>query len=177
MARKPARPGAARRIDWAAIEAAYRAGHAVRDIARRHGVSASTVHRRARRLAWRRETDKGGRVQSSGGAATSPIRKPPKRRAGRGPSHAPTEELARLRALAGKLCERLERAIEGESGNGATLTTSESQAALLLKLCQINEKIVAIERRVAGAEPPTPAELGEHDRDILDRFKRRYGVG
>ena len=93
------------------------------------------------------------------------------------PRSAAADELARLRALATKLRERLERLIEGERPRRAVLGARESPAALLLKLCQITEKIIAMERRVSGADAPTPDQLNEQDRDILDRFKRRHGVG
>ncbi len=66
--------------------------------------------------------------------------------------------------------------IEAGEANDFVLGARESPASLLLKLCQINEKIVAIERRLAGDRVSAPADLSADDRAILDRFKRRYGV-
>ncbi len=66
--------------------------------------------------------------------------------------------------------------IEGGRENGLVLGPRESPASLLLKLCQISEKIIAVERRLAGRDAATPAELNDEDRAILARFKRRYGV-
>ena len=88
----------------------------------------------------------------------------------------PADDLARLRDLAAKLRRRLERLIDGRAADDAVLGGRESPASLLLKLCQITEKIIAMERRLAGAAAPTPRQLNEQDRDILDRFKRRHGV-
>ena len=143
-------------IDWPAIEADFRAGLTVLAIARRHEVSPSTIYRRAAKGGW-----------------TSPPPQPvpcaPK-------PPTQSDELAQLRVLAATLRERLGRVMEGHTPYGVVLGARESPAALLLKLCQISEKIITIERRLAGAGDPTSTQLSEHDRDILDRFKRRYGV-
>lgn len=178
--RKAATPKAARlkaaraRIDWPAVEADWRTGIAVRELARRHGISASTIYRRARKHRWQRAAKPAAPAVVRAAKAAVP------NTAGRGaaavPSPAP-DDLSRLRALTAKLRERLERVIDGETAADAVLGARESPAALLLKLCQITEKIIAIERRVAGADAPTHAEINEQDRDILDRFKRRYGMG
>ena len=152
-----------RAIDWRAVEADYRAGLAVEAIARRYRISPSTVYRRAQKF----KLERGGDSQRSGAAGPE---------SGATPQTSSADELARLRALAAKLRERFERLIEGRRPRKTVLGKRESPAALLLKLCQITEKIIAMERRVAGAEAPTPAQLSEQDRDILDRFKRRYGV-
>ena len=142
---------------WRAIEAGYRAGLAVRVIAQRHGMSITAIHRRARRDDWRRdETPRGPAAPRPG---------------------TPADDLARLRRLATKLRRRLERVIDGRATDDAVLGDRESPASLLLKLCQITEKIIAMERRLVGAAAPTPRQLNEQDRDILDRFKRRHGVG
>ena len=90
---------------------------------------------------------------------------------------SPAAELGRLRALAARLRERLEAVIEGERPYGVVLGGRESPATVLLKLCQITEKIIAIERGLAGTQAPTPAQLSEQDREILERFKRHCGVG
>jgi len=153
---------ARQRRDWRAIEAEYRAGVAVAVIARAHGLAASTVYARARRDGWRRD---GRSAAGSGGEA-----------AGRGEAgipHGGGRELARLGRLAAQLAERLERVL-AENGEDSLLTAGrESPAGLLLKLCQITDKIVVIERRLAGAQVPDPGELEDRDRDILDRFMRR----
>ena len=143
------------------MEADYRAGKlAVRAIAKKYGVSVSGIYQRVRRHGWRR-------------AATE-----------KGPKNSPTPpapaadgELGLLRSLATKLRSRLERIIDGKSVDGVVLGDRESPATLLLKLCQINEKIIALERRLAG-EPATstPLELDAHDRRILDRFKHQCGL-
>ncbi len=126
------------------------------DIARAHDVNPASVYRHAKREGWQRA-----------------------------PGDA--QQLARLRALASQLFDHLEcvmgsgQPAAGEAtGNGkkpAKLGARENPAALLLKLCQITEKIIAIERRLAGADAPTPNQLNEQDREILDRFKRRLRVG
>ncbi len=150
-----------RTIDWPAIEAAYLEGQVVRAIAERHGIHSSTIYRRALRDKWT-----SGRL---------PHR--PTLRVTAKPAASPGGELAQLRALAAKLRERFEHLIDGHrTYGGKILGKTESPAALLLKLCQISEKIITIERRLAGAGDPTSTQLSEHDRDILDRFKRRYGV-
>ncbi len=126
------------------------------DIARAHDVNPASVYRHAKRDGWQRA-----------------------------PGDA--QQLARLRALASQLFDHLERAMgsgqpaAGEApGNDETpakLGGRESPVALLLKLCQITEKIISIERQLAGADAPTPAQLNEQDREILNRFKRRFRVG
>ena len=155
---------------WRAIEAGYRAGLAVRVIAQRHGMSMSAIYKRARRDDWRRDV-----------APRVPAAPKPGRPAAPGPTApklgTPADDLARLRRLATKLRRRLERLIDGRTSDDAVLGGRESPASLLLKLCQITEKIIAMERRLAGAAAPTPRQLNEQDRDILDRFKRRHGVG
>ena len=93
------------------------------------------------------------------------------------PLSASAHDVVRLRALAAKLREKIERLMESKRPRRTVLGARESPAALLLKLCQITEKIIAMERRVAGADAPTPAQLNEQDREILNRFKRRCGVG
>ncbi len=93
------------------------------------------------------------------------------------PLSVSADELVRLRVLATKLREKLERLIDSKRPRRTVLGARESPAALLLKLCQITEKIIAMERRVAGADAPTPAQLNEQDREILKRFKRLHGVG
>ncbi len=141
---------------WRAIEAGYRAGLAVRVIAQRHGMSMSAIYKRARRDDWRRD-------QAPRGPAAPKL-------------GTPADDLARLRRLATKLRRRLERLIDGRATDDAVLGGRDTPASLLLKLCQITEKIIAMERRLAGAAAPTPLQLTEQDRDILDRFKHRYGV-
>ena len=157
---------ARRTIDWRAVEADYRAGLAVRVIARRHGVNPSTVYKRASRYEWRRNE-----------APTPSFRAERRAQAASPPLGAPADEIARLRRLAAKLRQRLERLIDGETDDDAVLGGRESPASLLLKLCQITEKIIVIERRLVGADAPSPKQLSEQDREILNRFKRRYGVG
>lgn len=187
---------AQRAIDWTAIAAAYRDGVAVSAIARRHRIGPSTVYRRARKAGWTRgrtpptaartpvpgqssingkpsingKSSVHGKTSGKAAPRTATRQKTPRRR-------RPDGELAQLRALAARLRERLETAIEGGHADVAVLGRNESAAGLLLKLCQISEKIIAIERRLAGADAPTANQLDEHDREILDRFKRRYGVG
>ncbi len=156
-------PKARRATDWRAIEADYRAGITVRVIAQRHRVNANAVYKRAARFGWRSDATRSA-------AAATAAAAPPK------PGTA-ADDLARLRELAAKLRRRFERLIDGRTTDDAVLGSRESPASLLLKLCQITEKIIAMERRLAGAAAPTPEKLSEQDRDILDRFKRRYGVG
>ena len=109
----------------------------------------------------------GGVPKQKRGGKTTPI--PPAQEA--------DGELGSLRNLATKLRSRLERIIDGKSVDGVVLGDRESPATLLLKLCQINEKIIALERRLAG-EPATttPLEMDAHDRRILDRFKHQCGL-
>ena len=153
---------APRRIDWPAIEAAYLDGQVVRTIAERHGVNSSTIYRRALRDKWT--------------SARPPER--PTLRLSREAAALPGDELAQLRSLAAKLSERLEHHIDGHRAfGGKIMGAGESPAGLLLKLCQITEKIISIERQLGGADAPTPAQLNEQDREILDRFKRRFRVG
>ncbi len=147
--------------DWGAIRAAYAAGEPVAALARRHGLAPSTIYRRARRESWRRAAGDG----AAPGRAGAPPGKV-----------SPAGELAKLRALAARLREQLEAMIEAGQDSGPVLGGRESPASLLLKLCQISEKIVAIERRLAGRDAATPAELNDEDRAILARFKQRYGV-
>ncbi len=165
MPNKPAIAKAGRTIDWRAVEADYRAGLAVLAVARSHGISPSSIYRRASRHRWQ------------GRPATTPAGPGPQPKAGPAPPGTAADELARLRALAAKLRDRLERVFDGKRPYGIALGARESPATLLLKLCQITEKIIAMERRLAGAGAPSPSQLNEQDRDILDRFKRRYGVG
>ena len=157
-------------IDRAAAEAAYAAGEPVAAIARRAGVSPSTIWRWAKKHGWRR-----GKAVAPPKAAQQP-RAGGTRANGPTPPLSATDELQRLSGLAGRLRARLERVIDGEPAEDLFPGTRESPAALLLKLCQISEKIITIERRLAGADDPTSSQLSEQDRDILDRFKRRYGV-
>jgi len=88
----------------------------------------------------------------------------------------PALELAQLRSLADKLRDRLDFLLDGESSGGAVMGARESPATLLLKLCQITEKITTMERRMAGTEGPTAARLSEQDHEILKRFKSRHGL-
>ena len=151
---------ARRSIDWAAIEADYRANFAVRTLAERHGASPGTIYRRARKDGWTRDDiEPATPTPAVSAAGCSP------------------DELAHLRALAVKLRRRLERVIDGEAPGDALAGARESPAALLLKLCQITEKIIAIERGLAGAHAPAPTDISKEDHDILDRFKHRYRVG
>jgi hypothetical protein len=159
------RSRARRSIDWAAIEADYGANAAVRVLAERHGASPGTIWRRARKEGWTRDDTEPAASQH---AATSPARSA---------ADCSPDELAHLRALAVKLRRRLERVIDGEAPGDALAGARESPAALLLKLCQITEKIIAIERGLAGARAPTNTRISKEDHDILDRFKRRYRVG
>ena len=150
-----------RQIDWPAIEAAYLEGQVFRAIAERHGIHSSTIYRRALRDKW---------------ASGRPAHRPTLRITAT-PVGSSGGELAQLKTLAAKLRERFENLIDGHrTYGGKILGARESPAALLLKLCQISEKIITIERRLAGTDDPTSTQLSEQDRDILDRFKRRYGV-
>lgn len=156
--------GRRRKIDWAGIEAGYRAGDPVAALARRFAVAASTIHRRVRGHGWTR--DPAPEIDRNKGKIPGKAAAPSRRR----------DELARLRVLAGRLRERLEKALDENGDDALVLGGRETPAALLLKLCQISEKIVAIERRLAGIEAPTRTQLDEEDRAILDRFKQRHGV-
>ena len=122
-------------------------------------VSVSGIYYRVRRHAWRRAKINTGKENQ----------RPPL-------ANEFNDELGILRNLATKLRTRLERIIDGKSVDGVVLGDRESPATLLLKLCQINEKIIALERRLAG-EPATttPLEMDAHDRRILDRFKHQCG--
>ncbi|MFQ5985299.1 MAG: hypothetical protein ACE5LL_07275 [Alphaproteobacteria bacterium] len=146
-------------VDWAAVEREYRTGAApVKEIARRHGVSPSALYRRARKENWQREAGarKAGKKARSG-APASDLR----------------HDLARLRALAEKLRVRLERVIEGKGAN-SVLGEREGAVGLLVKLCQVTEKIIALERQLEGQPAGVEAmDLSEHDKAILERFKRR----
>jgi len=172
--------------DWPAIAAAYRAGASVAALARRYGVARSTIHRRAKREGWRRSPPpppgRDGDALCARASGERRARSADRRNGAPGvdPGGAsaaePGGELAPLRALASRLREALEAMIEAGEANDFVLGARESPASLLLKLCQINEKIVAIERRLAGDRVSAPADLSADDRAILDRFKRRYGV-
>ena len=149
-------------MDWPAIKAGYVAGRTVSAIARDYGVSASAIYRRARREQW-------SRVPGMDRLTRTAVHK--KNVA------LPADELSQLRALAAKLRDRLERLIDGRQSNGGALMGSrESPAALLLKLCQITEKITTMESRMAGTDGPTAARLSEQDHEILKRFKSRHGL-
>ena len=153
--------GSRRTIDWAAIKTAYLDGQVIRAIAERHGISPSTIYRRALRDKW-----------TSARPAERPTLRVP-----RGATDLPGGELAQLRALAAKLRARLEHLIDGHRAFGGKITGArESPAALLLKLCQITEKIITMESRMAGADAPSASRLSEQDREILDRFKQRNRV-
>ena len=149
------------RVDWSALETDYRAGKlTVRAIADKYGISVSGIYRRVRRHAWQRtkiDTEKENRLTST--------------------AHGFDDELGLLRNLATKLRTRLERVIDGKSVDGVVLGDRESPATLLLKLCQINEKIISLEHRLAG-EPATttPLEMDAHDHRILERFKHQCGL-
>lgn len=179
-------------VDWAAVERGYRTGAApVKEIARRHGVSPSALYRRARKENWQREA--GARKAGARPAAAKAAASRGKRRLeadggqgrrGRRPtagkkarSGAPASDLrhdlARLRALAEKLRVRLERVIEGKGAN-SVLGEREGAVGLLVKLCQVTEKIIALERQLEGQPAGVEAmDLSEHDKAILERFKRR----
>lgn len=141
--------GARRRADWPAIKIDYLKGRTVREISRRHGIGTSTIHRHIQRYGWSRDKA----------------------------SDLPALELAQLRALADKLRDRLELLMDGALSNRAAVMGSrESPAALLLKLCQITEKITTMESRMAGTDGPTAERLSEQDHEILKRFKSRHGL-
>lgn len=149
MANSKRNNGTKRHIDWPAIKADYLQGRSVGAIAKRFGVGTSTIYTRIQRDGWSREDA----------------------------SALPALELAQLRALAAKLRDRLEHIIDGRhSRGGAVMGSRESPAALLLKLCQITEKITNMESRMAGADGPTAARLSEQDHEILKRFKSRHGL-
>ena len=140
---------AKRHVDWPAIKLDYLNGRSVSAIAKRFDVSASSIYHRVHRLGW-------SRGEASG---------------------LPALELAQLRSLAAKLRERLEYLIDGgPSHDGAVMGSRESPAALLLKLCQITEKITSMESRMAGADGPSASRLSEQDHEILKRFKSRHGL-
>ncbi len=172
--------------DWSVIRAAHAAGVSVAALARRHRLAPSTIYRRAKREGWRRADDRESSPERGVPGHDVPGQDVPgrdDREARRAESGSPARrlvspagELAKLRVLAARLRERLETMIEGGRENGLVLGARESPASLLLKLCQISEKIIAVERRLAGQGAATPAELNDEDRAILARFKRRYGV-
>lgn len=186
-------------IDWAAVERAYRTSAAsVTQIARRHGVGRSALYRRAKREGWRRKAaaGKGASPARSGPpgpratkAAGSRSRRASPRGGARDQARGPAaqgkkarpaasrsdlrDDLGRLRALAEKLRVRLERVIEGEEGE-SVLGKREGPITLLVKLCQVTEKIIALERQLEGEPAGAEAvDLSENDKAILERFKRR----
>jgi len=141
--------GTQRHIDWPEIKLDYLRGRSARAIAKRHGITRSTLYKHVQRHGWSRDET----------------------------SDLPALELAQLRALAAKLRERLGNIIDGvQSDGGAVMGSRESPAALLLKLCQITEKITSMESRIAGTDMPTAARLSEQDHEILQRFKSRHGL-
>ena len=145
----PSKPN--RSIDWPAVKTDYLQGRSVEAIAKRFALGVSTVYRHAQRYGWSR-TDV---------------------------SDLPVLELARLRALAAKLRQRLEVLIDDGAyiQGGEVKGARENPANLLFKLCQITEKIITMESRVAGADGPTATRLSEQDHEILERFKARHGQG
>lgn len=164
MANSKRNNGAKRHIDWPAIKADYLKGRLVRDIARLYGVSASAIYRRAKRNEWSKDRSAGRPTH-----AAAPLSNEA--------SALPAIELAQLRALAAKLRDRLDHLIDGrQSHGGEVMGSRESPAALLLKLCQITEKITSMASRMAGADGPMAARLSEQDHEILERFKNRHGL-
>ena len=141
--------GTQRHIDWPAIKLDYLRGRSAHAIAKRHGIALSTLYKHVQRHGWSREET----------------------------SDLPALELAQLRALAAKLRGRLGNIIDGvQSDGGAVMGSRESPAALLLKLCQITEKITSMEGRLAGVDGPTASRLSKQDHEILKRFKSRHGL-
>lgn len=153
-----------RHIDWAAIKADYINGRSVRTIAGQFNVSASTIYRRAGLKGWTRDQTPVRDTDVTMPVSTSE-------------AGMPAAELSQLRDLAAKLRNRLDLLIDGHPSNGgAVMGARESPATLLLKLCQITEKITSMESRMQGADTPTTARLSKQDHEILKRFKSRHGL-
>lgn len=120
-------------IDWAAVEAGYRAGETPLDqVAAQHGVSRAAIYKRARAAGWVR----GGPLARRTGT------RPPEESA----AEDARATAARLHRLVRRLSRELERRLSGEATDPAILSAREGTAPILNALTRAAASLAALER-------------------------------
>jgi hypothetical protein len=141
-------------VDWTAMEADFAAGAlAWPEMVRKHGVSQSTVERRARREGWVR----GGRAKLLADRIAAG-----KAKAETGPGQAELgRTVTRLHRLVRRLTLDMERRLSGEAGDTAAPDAQQNSAQMLNALTRAIAGLAAAERenrRAAAREELRPAE-------------------
>lgn len=182
----------ARAIDWEAIEREYRAGLlSVRELGRRYTVSHQAINERAEREGWERDLTARVRQAVSARLAANPV-------AGSSTDEKATIEAAavvganvirlhrhdvgRVRALAGKLMDRLEAALNNadamedliaQEPDGLARLHLRRAVALpehaktLDKITTTLAKIIPLERQAYDLDDKPPDPAGAQDRHKL----------
>jgi hypothetical protein len=144
-----------RAIDWAAVEAGYRAGEVPLDqLAARHGVSRAAIYKRARQAGWTR----GGPL-----ARTSRTRPP-----NDDPAEDARATAARLHRLVRRLTRELERRLSGEAVDPAVLSAREGTAPILNALTRAAASLAALERDRGRRGGPLLEQMKNNDGEPAD---------
>lgn len=149
-------------IDWPRVARAFQVGIVpVSEIARKHGVSASTIYARARREGWQRNP----------GALAGKHR-----RVVRAGSRGTAEALARMLGIVDRLADALEEQLDDRGD--APPPDRKAAADMLTNLARALEKLTALEKTILTQNRQTPDQPGErvaaHDawKEIQRRLAR-----
>ncbi len=120
-------------IDWAAVEAGYRAGAMpLQQLAARYGLSRAAIYKRAKQAGWAR----------GGPLARVAKSRPPEDTA----AEDARATAARLHRLVRRLTRELERRLSGEAVDPAILSAREGTAPILNALTRAAASLAALER-------------------------------
>jgi hypothetical protein len=125
-------------IDWAAVEAGYRAGTVpLQQLAAQYGVSRAAIYKRAKQAGWAR----GGPRARTDKMRTARARAPEESAA-----EDTRATAARLHRLVRRLSRELERRLAGEATDPAILSAREGTAPILNALTRAAASLAALER-------------------------------
>lgn len=158
---------ACRRIDWHQVRAEYEAGgQSIAAIARRHGISRSTLYRQRRRQGWQC------------GVQTASQNRDQEVQASRVPADGAARASMRMIAIVNRMTDQLDAVLAESDMSAMSAADRKGLSDLVTNLTRALEKLSALERAddladaATGARPEnTEAESRAHD--IWDDLQRR----
>lgn len=158
---------ACKRIDWRQVRADYEAGgQSIAAIARRHGMSRSSLYRQRRRQGWQC----GAQIASQKGD--------PAAQAPRALADGAVRASARMIAIVNRMTDQLDAVLAENDMSAMSAADRKGLSDMVTNLTRALEKLSALERADALADAATGSrsenpEAESHVHDIWDDLQRR----